>query len=183
MLYASKSTGKSALAFRMAAAVVAPGKPLFYEEWWTVPARENHALNKVLYLDFENGREEIEQRKIDFAYPYWPQDKAKREQCEANLIIEDMSSNPSGKDYSQPGNWSDIMELINAARNKGRKGQPVDLLVIDTVSKFIHNPYTASFNLSDFLNQIRKLNVAILLLHHEGSNGAVRGWKCSLDDV
>jgi len=181
MLYASKSTGKSALALSMAAAVVS-GKPLFVEKWWTVPEPQNYPLNKVLYLDFENGKEEIEQRKIDFAYPYWPQDKTERERCKDNLIIEDMTSR-SGKDYSLPENWQDIINLIDAAKHKGIEGQPVDLLVIDTMTKFSRKPYTATLNVSDFINKLRGLNLAILLVHHEGSNGEVRGWKCGLDDV
>ena len=181
MLYASKSTGKSALALSMAAAIVS-GKPLFVEKWWTVPEPQNYPLNKVLYLDFENGKEEIEQRKIDFAYPYWPQDKTERERCKDNLIIEDMTSR-SGKDYSLPENWQDIINLIDAAKHKGIEGQPVDLLVIDTMTKFSRKPYTATLNVSDFINKLRGLNLAILLVHHEGSNGEVRGWKCGLDDV
>ena len=72
--------------------------------------------------------------------------------------------------------------MIDAAKNKGTKGQPIDLLVIDTVSKFTRKPYTSSVNLSDFINQVRKLNIAILLIHHEGSNGKVRGWRALLDN-
>ena len=180
MLYASKSTGKSALALSMAATVIS-GKPLFYEKWWTVPTQRDYPSNKVLYLDFENGQKEIRERRIDFAEPYWPEDQGKRVQCEANLIIEDMT-NCSGKDYSLPENWQDIVTLIDAAKNKGTKGQPIDLLVIDTVSKFTRKPYTSSVNLSDFINMVRKLNIAILLIHHEGSNGKIRGWKALLDD-
>lgn len=180
MLYACKSTGKSALALSMASAVVA-GKTLFYEKWWTVPTQRDYPFGKVLYLDFENGEKEIRERRIDFSEPYWPQDKGKREQCEANLIIEDMTKQ-SGKDYSSPENWQVIIDLIDAAKHKGLEGQPVDLLVIDTVSKFTRRSHTTSVDLSDFINKIRGLNMAILLLHHEGSNGEIRGWKSLKDD-
>ncbi|MBS5530217.1 AAA family ATPase [bacterium] len=181
MLYASKSTGKSVLALSMAAAVVS-GKPLFPEKWWTVPEPQHYPLNKVLYLDFENGKDEIEQRLIDFAYPYWPQDKADREKCNANLIIRDMTAS-AGKDYSQPENWQEVLDMLEYAKSQGIAGQPVDLLVIDTLTKFTRKPYTTTLNLSDFVNRLRTLNLAILLVHHEGNNGEVRGWKCGLDDV
>ncbi len=182
MLYASKSTGKSALALSMAAAVVS-GEPLFTEKWWTVPSQQNYPVNKVLYLDFENGKEEIKQRKIDFASPYWPQDKkSEREKYNANLIVRDMATS-AGKDYSQPENWQELLGMLENAKQQGIAGQPVDLLVIDTLTKFTRKPYTATLNLSDFINKLRSQNLAILFVHHEGDNGEVRGWKCGLDDV
>ncbi len=89
----------------------------------------------------------------------------------------------AGQDYSLPENWGDIMELLESAKQEGIAGQPVDLLVIDTISKFTKKPYTSSFNVSDFINKIRHMNIAILFLHHEGTNGEVRGWKSGLDDM
>ena len=179
MLYASKSTGKSALGISMAAAVVS-GKPLLSEKWWVVPENPDYPMNKVLYLDFENGEDEIKNRKVDFAYPYWSQDEVK---CANNLIVEDMTKDTVEKvDYSDPDNWQKIIKLIEAAKDKGTPGQPVDLLVIDTLSKFTGKPYTAGTSLSGFINRVRGMNIAILFLHHEGSNGAVRAWKCALDD-
>ena len=182
MLYASKSTGKSALGISMAAAVVS-GKPLLSEKWWVVPENPDYPMNKVLYLDFENGEVEIKNRKIDFAYPYWPQDKEARSKCEENLIVKDMTEDTVEKvDYSDQENWPKIIKMIENAKDKGTPGQPVDLLVIDTLSKFARKSYTADLSLSDFINNMRQMNIAILFLHHEGSNGQVRGWKCTLDD-
>ena len=182
MLYASKSTGKSALGISMAAAVVS-GNPLLREKWWVVPKNPDYPLNKVLYLDFENGKTEIEIRKTQFAYPYWPQNKEARSKCEENLIVEDKTLDTVEKvDYSDRGNWPKIIAIIEAAKEKGTPGQPVDLLVIDTLSKFARKSYTADLSLSDFINNMRQMNIAILFLHHEGSNGQVRGWKCTLDD-
>ncbi len=182
MLYASKSTGKSALGISMAAAVVS-GDPLLSEKWWVVPKNPDYPLNKVLYLDFENGKTEIETRKTQLAYPYWPQKKEARSKCEENLIVKDMTEDTVEKvDYSDRENWPKIIAMIEAAKDKGTPGQPVDLLVIDTLSKFARKSYTADLNLSDFINNMRQMNIAILFLHHEGSNGQVRGWKCTLDD-
>ena len=179
MLYASKSTGKSAFGISMAAAVVS-GKPLLSEKWWVVPKNPQYPLNKVLYLDFENGEDETKNRKIDFAHPYWSQDEVK---CANNLIVKDMTEDTVEKvDYSDKDNWRKIINMIEAAKEKGTPGQPVDLLVIDTLSKFTRKSYTADLNLSDFINMIRRKGIAILSLHHEGSNGEIRGWKCLLDD-
>lgn len=190
MLYASKSTGKSALALSMAAAVVS-GKALFNEKWWVVPKIKDDPLykvaypyRKVLYLDFENGEGEIRERKIDFARCYWPTPKndEKWQRCSDNLIVEDMTQ-AEAKDYSAPENWKDTIALLEKAKTKGISGQPVDLLVIDTVSKFIRNAYTPRMDLSNFINELRKRDIAILLIHHEGSNKEVRGWKSVTDDM
>lgn len=190
MLYASKSTGKSALALSMAAAVVS-GKALFNEKWWVVPEIERdpfykvaYPYRKVLYLDFENGEGEIRERKIDFARCYWPTPKndEKWQRCSDNLIVEDMTQ-AEAKDYSAPENWKDTIALLEKAKAKGISGQPVDLLVIDTVSKFIRNAYTPRMDLSNFINELRKRDIAILLVHHEGSNKEIRGWKSVTDDM
>lgn len=189
MLYASKSTGKSALALSMAAAVVS-GATLFDEKWWVVPkikggpfCKEVYPYRKVLYLDFENGAGEIRERKIDFARCYWPSPKNGEEwqKCNGNLIVEDMTK--AVKDYSRLENWEDINILLEKAKEKGISGQPVDLLVIDTVSKFIRNNYTPDMKLSELINYLRGLNIAVLLIHHEGSNKEVRGWKSVTDDM
>lgn len=190
MLYASKSTGKSALALSMAAAVVS-GKTLFDEKWWVVPTikddpfyKVTYPYRKVLYLDFENGESEIRERKIDFARCYWPLPKTGEawKTCENNLIVKDMTQ-AAKKDYSDPENWNDIKVLLEEAKSAGNPGQPVDLLVIDTVSKFICNAYTPNTDLSNLINEIRGTNIAILLIHHEGNNKQVRGWQSLLDDM
>ncbi len=190
MLYASKSTGKSALALSMAAAVVS-GKTLFDEKWWVVPTIKDdpfykvpYPYRKVLYLDFENGESEIRERKIDFARCYWPLPKTGEawKTCENNLIVKDMTQ-AAKKDYSDPENWHDIKVLLEEAKSAGNPGQPVDLLVIDTVSKFICNAYTPNTDLSNLINEIRGTNIAILLIHHEGNNKQVRGWQSLLDDM
>ena len=190
MLYASKSTGKSALALSMAAAVVS-GETLFKEKWWTVPKTKDdpfykvaYPYRKVLYLDFENGEGEIRERKIDFARCYWPTPKnnEKWQRCSDNLIVEDMTQ-AEAKDYSAPENWKDIIALLEKAKAKGIPGQPVDLLVVDTVSKFIRNAYTPRMDLSNLINKLRGMNIAILLVHHEGSNKEIRGWKSVTDDM
>ena len=87
------------------------------------------------------------------------------------------------KDYSARENWQDIIAMLKEAEKEGIPGQPVDLLVIDTVSKFIHNAYTPRMDLSNLINKVRGMNIAVLLIHHEGSNKEVRGWKSVTDDM
>lgn len=115
---------------------------------------------------------------------YWPTPKndEKWQRCSDNLIVEDMTQ-AEAKDYSAPENWKDTIALLEKAKTKGISGQPVDLLVIDTVSKFIRNAYTPRMDLSNFINELRKRDIAILLIHHEGSNKEVRGWKSVTDDM
>ena len=38
-------------------------------------------------------------------------------------------------------------------------------------------------DLSNFINELRKRDIAILLVHHEGSNKEIRGWKSVTDDM
>ena len=87
------------------------------------------------------------------------------------------------KDYSARENWQDIIAMLKEAEKEGIPGQPVDLLVIDTVSKFIHNAYTPRMDLSNLINKVRGMNIAVLLVHHEGSNKEIRGWKSVTDDM
>ena len=187
MLFAGKSTGKSALALSMSAAITSSTlrpKHLFNEKWWTVP-KSNYKRHKVLYLDFENGQKEIENRIKVFAHSYWPQKEEEREKCRENLQVIDMGTISNIPiDYSTPCNQQNIIDMIEDAKEKGEKGQPVDLLVIDTYTKFVNseNPQTSS-NFADFINKIRAMKIALLILHHENDEGNARGLKTKLDSL
>ena len=76
-----------------------------------------------------------------------------------------------------------LQMLLKRESCRAYSGQPVDLLVIDTVSKFIRNAYTPRMVLSNFINKLREMNIAVLLVHHEGSNKGIRGWKSVTDDM
>ena len=186
MLFAGKSTGKSALALSIAAAITSSSskpKPLFKEKWWTVP-KSNYKRHKVLYLDFENGQNEIASRIKKFADSYWPQNKEEHKKCSDNLLIEDMGRISDTPDYSSPAYHQRIIDMIEAGKDKGEKGQPVDLLVIDTYTKFVkaENPQTSS-NFAAFIDKVRKMGIAILILHHENDEGKIRGQKTKLDSL
>ena len=183
MIYAKKGTGKSAFALSLAALATSSftlgPKRILNEKWWSIPRK----LNKVLYLDFENKKKTLDERYEYFIYPQWPADKADRAKCHENLIIDDMTKREH-LDYSEPANHQKIIDLLEGAKAKGIAGQPVDLLVIDTYTKFVKNedPQTSD-NFSDFLNKIRAMNIAVLIVHHSNDEGLPRGYKKMLDDL
>lgn len=111
-----------------------------------------------------------------------PKNGEEWQKCNGNLIVRDMTS-AAKKDYSARENWQDIIAMLNEAEKEGIPGQPVDLLVIDTVTKFIQNAYTPRVDLSSLINKVRGMNIAVLLIHHEGGNKEVRGWKSVTDDM
>ena len=186
MLFAEKSTGKSALGLSIAAAITSSSsqpKPLFKEKWWTV-SKSNYKRHKVLYLDFENGQNEIESRIKKFADSYWPQNKEEHKKCRENLRIIDMGTISDNPDYSSPAYHQRIIDMIEETKDKGEKGQPVDLLVIDTYTAFVkvEYPQTPS-NFAVFINKVRKMGIAILILHHANDEGKIRGQKTKLDSL
>ncbi len=180
MLYAREKSGKSALSYSIAARVVAGDfstrpVPLLLEKWWTVPQKGH----KVLYLDFEN-KQLIERNKSLFQESYFPVEK--KTECQQNLIIKDLSN--EGKDYSSPGNHQEIIDMIEAARKEGTLDRPVDLLVIDTYTAFIQmeNPQTPA-NFKQFINKIRSMGIAVLIVHHANAENEVRGLRSKLDQL
>ncbi|MBN2642860.1 MAG: AAA family ATPase [Victivallales bacterium] len=181
MLYAGKSSGKSVLALSMAAVATSSSsrsKPLFKEKWWNA-SKNDYGMHKVLYLDFENGTTEMEQRIKTFADPYWPADKGK---CKSNLIIKDMTKEDT--DFSQRSNHQTIIDMIESAKNEGCKDQPVDMLIIDTYTKLVRkeSPSTPA-DFSILINKLREMDIAVLILHHENDEGKARGLKTKLDDL
>jgi len=183
MIYAKKSTGKSAFALSLAALATSSftlgPKRILDEKWWGIPRK----LSKVLYLDFENMEGTLAERYKYFVYPQWPTDKAERAKCYENLIIEDMTKREH-LDYSDSDYHENIIGLIEGAKAKGIAGQPVDLLVIDTYTKFVKNedPQTSD-NFSALLNRLRKMKIAVLIVHHSTEEGFPRGYKKMLDDL
>ncbi len=178
MLYAHKSVGKSALAYSIAARVVAAGfstrpVPLLPEKWWTVPQKKH----KVLYLDFENQAQIGRKRQL-FQDSYFPQ--AKLAECRANLIMKDLST--SQKNFSSPANHQEVLNMIDAAKNEGTPDLPVDLLVIDTYTRFVgtENPSTPN-DFIQLINRIRRMGIAVLIVHHTNSSGEIRGMRNKQD--
>jgi len=179
MLYAQKGVGKSAVAYSIAARVVATGfsakpVPLLKGKWWTVPK----GRYKVLYLDFENMGE-MEKKKREFQDCYFP--VGKEQECRDNLIMEDLSQ--AGIDFSAPDNHQRLLDMLEDARkNRGIPDKPVDLLVIDTYTAFVRTETPATpANFKDLLNKIRNMNIAVLIVHHANSENEARGLSSKLD--
>ena len=179
MLYAQKGVGKSAIAYSIAARVVATGfsakpVPLLKEKWWTTPKGQY----KVLYLDFENMGE-MEKKKRAFQDGYFPVNKEK--ECRDNLIMMDLSQ--AGIDFSAPENQQKLLDMLEDARkNKGIPNKQVDLLVIDTYTAFVRaeTPATPA-NFKDLINKIRNMGIAVLVTHHANSENEARGLASKMD--
>ena len=178
MLYARKGVGKSAIAYSIAARVVAQGfsakpVPLMPGKWWTVPK----GRYKVLYLDFENMGE-MESKKKAFQEGYFP--AGKEQECRANLLMKDLSQ--VGIDFSAPENHQKLFDMLEAAKKEGIPDKPVDLLVIDTYTAFVHTETPATpANFKDLVNKIRKMGIAVLIVHHANAENEARGLSSKLD--
>ena len=178
MLYARKGVGKSAIAYSIAARVVAQGfsarpVPLMPGKWWTVPK----GRYKVLYLDFENMGE-MEKKKKAFQEGYFP--AGKELECRDNLQVEDLSQ--AGIDFSAPENHQKLFDMLEDAKKEGIPDKPVDLLVIDTYTAFVHTETPATpANFKDLVNKIRKMGIAVLIVHHANAENEARGLSSKLD--
>ena len=178
MLYARKGVGKSAIAYSIAARVVAqrgaaqPAK-LMPGKWWTVPK----GRYKVLYLDFENMGE-MESKKKAFQEGYFP--AGKEQECRDNLQMKDLSQ--AGIDFSAPENHQKLFDMLEAAKKEGIPDKPVDLLVIDTYTAFVHTETPATpANFKDLVNKIRNMGIAVLIIHHANAENEARGLSSKLD--
>ena len=149
-------------------------KPDFLSErcWTVCKTGSKYKRLKIVHEDWENGQGGINQREIDFVVPYMPDDPEERKACKANYIVKDLSSDPI--DYSAESHFQDLCKLIDdCAANEGEKGQPVDILVIDTYWAFVHGDDTKS-------DVFRKLlavypDMAIIVLHHLNADGKSYG--------
>lgn len=177
MLFARKSTGKSALSCSIAARVIAADAssrpvPLLREKWWTVPQKGH----KVLYLDFEN-QNQIEQKQQLFQDSYFPNDKQK--ECHSNLIMKDLST--SSKNFSVLGNQQEVLDMIEAAKHEGTPGLPIDLLIIDTYTGFVQTETPATpGNFKLLVDKIRAMRIAVWVVRHANADDEAGGFKSKL---
>ena len=78
-------------------------------------------------------------------------------------------------DYSKEANYNDFVEMLSDIRdNHGVKGQPVDVLVIDTLLAFTHNKSNASFEVFTKLNR-EFPDMALVVIHHLNLNNNTYG--------
>ena len=176
ILMAPIGLGKSSMALSMAAMIVNESmrhKGFFKEKNWGVPKGGTH---KVLYLDFENGNM-LKKKFNDFVKPYLPEDS------ESNLIIKNCMSHV-GTDFTSDEGKKVLWQMIAEAENAGTPGRPVDVVIIDTLEKFIAvDSVRASLRLAQVVNELREKNIAVLLVAHADERGErIRGYKSKEDD-
>ena len=136
---------------------------IFPERCWSACKINNgYKRPKFLHLDFESGQGGIKKRERDFVDPYLPDDKNEREHCKANYIVKDLLNDSTN--YAEEANFEDLCRMIDNAANEGEKGQPVDVLIIDTFQSFVHERDCDHWVLKTLLE--RYPNMAIVVLHH-----------------
>jgi len=174
--------GKSIMAYAMCASIVS-GNKLFKNKCWTIPKPNNgYKYRKILYLDYENGQDLIDERIRDIAMPLFPKDPIERKKCKDNLIIEDLSEKCLRCTTIE--GRKELLSYIKKAEQAGEPGQPIDVLVLDTYTQLVgfESNVTAS-KVDDFLREIRKYVKTVLLLHHTDAKGNGRGYKNKLDGI
>ena len=178
MIYAPKGIGKSYFALSIAGCVAstkAKGpRALIPEKWWVA----NHSPNKVLYLDFENDSATISERLNGISRAYGLGDEPGQ-----YLIIQDMQKE-SSMDFLAPENQQKLLTMIEAANRQGDPEKNVNLLVIDTFTKFVvQEDSTSAARFSDFLKKMNERNIATLILTHTDAKSSVKGFKAKLEDM
>jgi len=180
MLLAPPKHCKTVLNFSLCASIISR-KKLFSNKWWTVPTSD-YKWNKVLYLDFEMGEERFENCKPKFIYPYFPSDSQQKQECEDNFIHKDLKGDST--DYSDPKNEQKILDKIEDAKNRGIKGQPIDLLVIDTYTKFVKCENLSTWSkIETLINKIISQGIAVLIVHHSDDTGKSKGYSEKLKSL
>ena len=172
LIHAAKGVGKSALGYSIAGALTSVHKAkLCPGTWWA--ARKKPC--RVLYLDFENSAAVISQRLKTFCVPYWGRGDKGNKAGQANLVIRYGDQLPPSLNYALPENHPVVLKWLEEAEAQGH----VDLMVIDTYSRFI-NSQESTKSVAGFTalcNQINQRGTAVLIIHHSGSDGEVRGFK------
>ena len=158
--------GKSCFATALCAKIAGSNAPFLEERCFTRCSTPSGRGNKVAYLVFDaDGESAITEHRNDFARNIGEND------------INFIQLNMAGKsiDYSKEANYNDFVELLSDIRdNHGVKGQPVDVLVIDTLLAFTHNKSNASFEVFTKLNR-EFPDMALVVIHHLNLNNNTYG--------
>lgn len=172
LIHAPKGVGKSSFGYSIAGALTSIHKAeLCPGTWWI--AREKPC--RVLYLDFENSERVISQRLNRFSSQYWGRGDDDNKAGQGNLVIRYGDQLPMCTNYALPENHAMVFGWLKEAEAQGH----VDLMVIDTYSRFI-NSQESTKSVAGFTalcNQINQRGTAVLVIHHSGGNGDVRGFK------
>ena len=126
-----KGIGKTNFTSSMLARMVNTSQraPEFLEErCWTPCKSFQDNPQKIVYLDYENGKKQFKKIKKCFIDPYLPTGTDAREKCMNNLIIKDMRQE-SKYDYSDEAYFEKFCKFLeNIATNEGTKEQAIDIL-------------------------------------------------------
>ena len=187
LLHAPAGLGKSSFSYSLCASIVSINNKFISGKWWTVPKGKDvpdgkDDLRKVLYLDFESGKERSDRRKKTLAEPYFPKDSSRRKKCDDNFIIKDLLGNDIK--FLELANHQRILNLLKDAKKQGVKDQPVDLIVFDTLTKLVGTEHSETWNmLEPLINKIRDSGTAVLIITHSTADGKSRGFACKDDSL
>ena len=182
-LYAPKSGGKSMLALCMSMAVIAAGQntyQVFKELLWRASPNpeKKFETNKVLYLAFEQP-DRVTERLTNMKKEVW---KTRVAECDPNFILEDKML---GKNFLATENQPELLKRINQATDEGTPGQPVDLVVIDTLSSCVGSSSMTDIGqrITELRMEIQRRNIVLLILHHSNDEGGSRWGEEPLKSV
>ena len=158
MIESAPGIGKTCLTTALCAQIVGSNAPFLTERCWTrcTPLDNPKRSYKVVYLSFDSdGPASISEHRADFAGDLGEYDE--------NFIQRDMSGDMN--DYTKEGNYNLFVDIVKSFYAQGTQGQPVDVLVIDTLLAFAHGTVNSAHLM------LRKLcedfpNMAIILIHH-----------------
>ena len=166
LIESTPGMGKSCFTTALCARIAGSNAPFLEERCFTRCSTPSGRGNKVAYLVFDaDGESAITEHRNDFARNIGEND------------INFIQLNMAGKsiDYSKEANYNDFVELLSDIRdNHGVKGQPVDVLVIDTLLAFTHNKSNASFEVFTKLNR-EFPDMALVVIHHLNLNNNTYG--------
>ena len=175
-LVGESGIGKSNLMAAICASLVNTSQrrpEIFPERCWSgCKVNNGYDRLKILHLDHESGQGGIKKREMDFVDPYLPDDKTERQLCKDNYIVEDLLTDSTN--YAEESHFEDLCRLIESKTDQGTKGQPVDILIIDTFQSFVHERDCDHWVLKKLIE--RYPNMAIVVLHHL-ENGEFVGLK------
>ena len=166
LIVSAPGMGKSCFATALGARIAGSDVPFIEDRCWTRCTPTGRKGNKVAYLVFDSdGTAGIDEHRRDFASNIGEND--------ANFIQRNMAGEEI--DYSSPSHYNDFVAVLNDIRdNEGHRGQPIDVLFIDTLLAFAHNRTNNAFNLLIKLNKDFP-DMAIVVIHHLNLNDKTYG--------
>ena len=166
LIVSAPGMGKSCFATALGARIAGSDVPFIEDRCWTRCTPTGRSGNKVAYLVFDSdGTAGIDEHRRDFAGNIGEND--------ANFIQRNMAGEEI--DYSSPSHYNDFVAVLNDIRdNEGHRGQPIDVLFIDTLLAFAHNKTNNAFSLLIKLNKDFP-DMAIVVIHHLNLNDKTYG--------